>query len=280
MAAGALLIWILVLGLALYAGRAGPAGDRAKAASNLLLWGGAVVPTVVLSILLARGLWLMPELRAAGTGLKINVAGEQFWWRIRYLPAEGEPVESANEIRLPADQQVELTLESPDVIHSFWIPPLGGKVDMIPGRTTRLMLEPTRPGIYRGACAEFCGTAHALMAFAVIVMEPQAFDAWIQREAAEPPSTQARGGELFLAHGCGACHRVRGTEAVGVIGPDLTHLGSRQTIGAGILENTPGNLEQFITGTEQIKPGSRMPSFTMLPREDVTAIAVYLRSLE
>src|SRR5690606_18105558 len=132
-------------------------------------------------------------LRAAGDGLTVAVSGEQWWWRVDYRTADGNGVvRSANEIRLPAGRRVELVLDSPDVIHSFWIPPLGGKMDMIPGRTTRLVLEPERPGSYRGACAEYCGLSHALMAFSVEVMESAAFDEWLAREAA--PAREAAQG--------------------------------------------------------------------------------------
>jgi cytochrome c oxidase subunit 2 len=228
---------------------------------------------------------LMPDLRAAGDGLKIAVSGEQWWWRVRYLPPGGsEPIESANEVRLPLGRRVELELTSPDVIHSFWIPPLGGKVDMIPGRLTRLVLEPTRTGKFRGACAEFCGTSHALMAFSVVVLEEAAFEDWLAEEAAAstPPASPAAalGRELFLQVGCGACHTVRGTEADGTIGPDLTHLASRGTLGAGTFPNSFDDLVHWIAHTEQVKPGVRMPSFGALPAPHIEAIAAYLEGLE
>lgn len=275
---GAAVLWAGMMALALYAARA--RGRYSEAfGSSLILWGGAVFPTVVLTALLVYGLWLMPDLRGRGDGLRIHVSGEQFWWRVRYQPANGAEVESANEIRLPAGQRVEFFLDAPDVIHSFWIPSLGGKLDMIPGRTNRLVLHPTKPGIYRGVCAEFCGASHALMAFSVVVTEADAFNRWLADEA-RGATQKGSGAELFLANGCNACHAVRGTEANGKIGPDLTHIGSRRTIGAGILDNTTDNLARFITETERIKPGSRMPSYNMLSREDAAAIATYLGSLK
>jgi cytochrome c oxidase subunit 2 len=285
MAAGAAIIWTLVVGVAVYASRVRPGPHSERAASALLLWGGVVFSTAVLSGLLIYGLMLMPDLRAPGDGLKIAVSGEQWWWRVRYLmPGRDAPVESANEVRLPLGQRVELELTSPDVIHSFWIPPLGGKVDMIPGRRTRLVLEPTRTGEFRGACAEFCGTSHALMAFSVVVLEDRAFEDWLTDEAAaatEPTSPAATlGQELFLQVGCGGCHTVRGTEADGTIGPDLTHLASRATLGAGTLPNTCDALVRWIGHTEAVKPGVRMPSFGALPDEHVEAIATYLEGLE
>jgi cytochrome c oxidase subunit 2 len=281
MLAGSAVLWAAVIALAVAAARMEPGRAGETFGSSLILWGGAVFPTTVLAALLVYGLTLMPDMRAPGDGLKIAVSGEQFWWRVRYRPADGAPeVDSANEIRLPVGERVEFLLDAPDVIHSFWIPPLGGKLDMIPGRTNRLVLHPTKPGVYRGVCAEFCGPSHALMAFPVIAMERADFDRWLDDEASDAAPAGGRGAELFLANGCGACHAVRGTEGRGRIGPDLTHIGSRRTIGAGMLHNTPENLARFIAETERIKPGSRMPSYGMLAAPDLAAIAAYLASLK
>jgi cytochrome c oxidase subunit II len=282
--AGAVVIWVLVVGAAVYASRVRPGPHRERTA-RAVLWGGTGLSAAVLAGLLTYGLMLMPDLRAAGDGLKIAVSGEQWWWRVRYLPpGRSEPIESANEVRLPLGRRVEFELTSPDVIHSFWIPPLGGKVDMIPGRTTRLVLESTRTGAFRGACAEFCGTSHALMAFSVVVLEEAAFEDWLAKEAAAAPAPAspdaARGQELFLQVGCGACHTVRGTEADGTIGPDLTHLASRATLGAGTLSNDFDDLVHWIAHTEEVKPSVRMPSFGALPKEHIEAIAAYLKELE
>src|SRR5690606_16989244 len=146
-------------------------------------------------------------------------------------PPGGAPVESANELRLPVGQRVELQLTSPDVIHSFWVPALAGKMDMIPGRTNRLVLEPSRTGRFRGVCAEYCGASHTFMAFTVEVREPAAFEAWLTQQAAPAHTTEEdEGAALFLKNGCGACHTVRGTPAAGRVGPDLTHFASRPTL--------------------------------------------------
>jgi len=282
---GAGLIWTLVIGFAIYVTRLNPQAHSEKAARRLIVWGGVVFPVTVLSALLIYGLALMPSLRAPGDGLRIEVSGEQWWWRVNYSPPRrAAPVTSANEIRLPVGQRSEIILTSPDVIHSFWIPSLAGKVDMIPGRTTRLVLEPTRTGVFRGQCAEYCGTSHALMAFSVVVMPRDEFAQWLEKEARPAAMPRApriqKGRNLFLATGCGACHTVRGTRAKGVIGPDLTHVGSRRTIGAGTLANNTNNMVRFIAETQRIKPGVRMPSFGMLPDKDIDAIAAYLDSLE
>jgi cytochrome c oxidase subunit 2 len=280
MLTGAGVLWLWVGAMAVYAARAKPERHSERFASSMILWAGAVFPAAVLTALLCYGLWLMPDLRAAGDGLKINVTGEQYWWRVQYRPESGAAVESANEIRLPVGERVEFFLDAGDVIHSFWIPSLGGKLDMIPGRTNRLVLRATKPGVYRGVCAEFCGRSHALMAFAVVAMERAEFDRWLERQAAAAAASKEQGAALFLAQGCGACHSVRGTDAHGGIGPDLTHMGSRRTVGAGILDNTPENVARFIRETEAIKPGARMPSYGMLSQEDASAIAAYLGRLK
>jgi len=280
MLAGAALLWAGTVALAFFAARTRRGRFDERAGSALILWGGAVFPTVVLTALLTYGLSITPDLRGPGDGLRIHVSGEQYWWRVRYQPKDGAAVESANEIRMPIGERVEFMLDAADVIHSFWIPSLGGKVDMIPGRTNRLVLHATKPGIYRGVCAEFCGQSHALMAFSVVVMERTEFDRWLTEQAGDAAPKNARGAELFLAQGCGACHAVRGTEARGRIGPDLTHFGGRRTVGAGILDNTAENVARFILETERIKPGSRMPSYSMLTQDESKAIADYLGSLQ
>jgi cytochrome c oxidase subunit II len=288
MTAGAVLIWLAVIGLAFYAIRVRPEAHSRRRANLLIIGGGAVIPTVVLAGLLAYGLAQMPALLAPAPegSLKIAVSGEQWWWRVRYLTPGGNSaaVELANEIRLPVGEPVEFHLESPDVIHSFWIPALGGKIDMIPGRSNRLTLEPTRTGVFRGACAEYCGTSHALMSFYVVVLERADFAAWFEHQQgpAQPPTQPLaeRGQELFLANGCGACHTVRGTPADGVVGPDLTHVGSRLSLGAGILANEPDAFLRWTARTEDVKPGVHMPAFGMLPPEDLRALAVYLEGLQ
>jgi len=152
-------------------------------------------------------------------------------------------------------------------------------MDMVPGRTNTLVVHTTRAGRFRGQCAEFCGLSHALMAFDVIAMEPAAFDAWLAAERRPVTTAAAAGARLFDAHGCGGCHAVRGTGAAGAIGPDLTHLGARQFVGAGTLPNTVDNIDRFIRDTRAIKPAARMPSFATLPREETMAIATWLGSL-
>ena len=285
MAAVALVVWAIVIGLALVATRRPPASNPHTAA-RLIIGGGVVLPTVVLAGLLAYGLSLMPAVLAPGPegGVRIQVSGEQWWWRVGYLPPGGQRIELANEIRLPLGERINVELASPDVIHSFWIPSLAGKVDMIPGRSTRMALEPTRTGVFRGACAEYCGTSHAFMNFAVVVMERAAFDDWLARQAQPalaPSGAEAeRGRRAFLANGCGACHTIRGTPADGVVGPDLTHVGSRLTVAAGMLDNSRDALIRWIAEADYLKPAVHMPAFGMLGDEEIAAMAAYLGQLE
>ncbi|HEY5812992.1 MAG TPA: cytochrome c oxidase subunit II [Terrimicrobiaceae bacterium] len=286
MAAGTVLVWLIMAGLTFYATRGQKPVQERRLAKLLIIGGGAVIPTLILTVLLLYGLAMMPHLlaRAPEGTLKIAVTGEQWWWRVRYQLPEGGEVVLANEIRLPLGEATEFSLESSDVIHSFWIPALGGKMDMIPGRTTRLLLEPTRAGIFRGVCAEYCGTSHALMAFSVVVMPPEEFQRWLADQklpAREPIDlVAAKGRESFFTNGCSACHTVRGTSADGVVGPDLTHVGSRTTIGAGIFPNEPRAFYRWVERTHELKPGVQMPHFGMLPPQELHAIATYLESLQ
>jgi cytochrome c oxidase subunit II len=286
MAGGAVVIWLSFVGLSVYSIYAARPRRRPGAGRLLIIWGGFVFPTVVLAGLLSYGLALLPPLLApapAGS-LAIAITGEQWWWRVRYFASNGETVELANEVRLPLGEPVEFHLESRDVIHSFWIPALGGKVDMIPGRRTRLRVEPTRAGACRGTCAEYCGSSHALMSFSVRVLPPNEFARWLsqQRERARPlvERSAQRGEEVFFQSGCGSCHSVRGTSADGVVGPDLTHVGSRMSLAAGLLANEPDAFARWVAHTDELKPGVTMPPFGMLPDHEVRALAAYLEALQ
>lgn len=286
MTAGALVVWVATIALALWAVRARAERHNLRRTRMLIVGGGAVVPTIVLTALLVYGLEPIPALVAPapeGT-LKIAVTGEQWWWKVRYMPPGGQETTLANEIRLPVGEQVEFILDSPDVIHSFWIPSLAGKVDMIPGRVTRLVLKPTKTGTFRGACAEYCGASHAWMAFNVVVSEREEFESWLaeQSRPAQAPTEPlaARGRELFSSNGCSACHSIRGTEAGGLVGPDLTHVGSRTSLAAGTLPNEQDDYRRWIAHTDEVKPGVLMPSFQMLADEDLRAIAAYLKGLK
>lgn len=286
MASAAAIIWLAFIGLSVYIMRTRDYAHPERWSRMLIIGGGAVFPVLALGGLLAVGLPLTSHLVAPAPegSLHIEVSGEQWWWRVRYPGPDGKPVELANEIRLPVDEPVQFRLTSLDVIHSFWIPPLAGKMDMIPGRVTQLAVQASRTGTFRGACAEYCGGAHALMNFPVVVMARPAFDEWLRRQA-EPARTPsdaagARGFQVFLSEGCGACHTVRGTDAAGTVGPDLTHVGSRLSLGAGTLPNEPADFRRWIENTEKIKPEVHMPAFGMLKPEDLRALAAYLDGLE
>jgi cytochrome c oxidase subunit II len=295
MYAGAAAILALVVGLTAFAILA-PVERRAwLARRRTIVAGGIVFPVVTLSVLLVYGYWLLSDAewseagRAAAPGpgdgaLAVEVVGEQFWWRVRYLDDDGQAAfETANEIRVPTGRPVRLMLSTADVIHSFWVPSLAGKLDMIPGRTTTLAISADREGQYRGQCAEYCGAQHAHMAFHVVATAPDDFEAWMSDQRSPPPEPAdedlARGLEVFLSSGCGACHTIRGTGAAGVMGPDLTRVGGRSSIAAGMLPNNAGTIAGWIASSQHLKPGNKMPSFDALSGPDLRAVAAYLESL-
>jgi cytochrome c oxidase subunit 2 len=283
---GAGLIFLLVMCLTAFASLAAAGRARWLGRRGVIVFGGIIFPIVTLSALLVYGLLLSRSLVMPGSpALRIEVVGEQFWWRVHYVDASGNPqLVTANEITIPIGAPIEFLLKSRDVIHSFWVPSLAGKLDMIPGRVNTYRFAAQRPGVYRGQCAEFCGAQHALMAFYVIAMERSDFDAWYARqtEPAPDPTTAfpARGKTLFLANGCGACHAIRGTPANGEIGPDLSHVGSRVSLAAGTYPNNVGTLAGWISSAQHLKPGNLMPSFGNLQGEELRAIAAYLESLK
>lgn len=219
--------------------------------------------------------------------LTIRAIGQQWWWSFEY-PDSG--VVTADEVVIPTDRPVHFELISKDIIHSFWVPKLAGKQDVVPGRTNTLNLTAFEVGEYSGQCAEFCGAQHANMKFAVIVKTPEEFEAWLaeQQQPAqepEPGSIEARGKEVFFSAGCMGCHAIQGTEAQGAFGPDLTHFGSRNMIAGGILTNTTENLRKWVYDAPSIKEGQpgrplQMPAFTSLSDEDLDALVAYLESLK
>jgi cytochrome c oxidase subunit 2 len=261
---GAIFLLVLILGV-----QAIVAPRRWLASQAFIVGGGIVFPVVVLSILLVYVLWGHSSSNTE-PALRIEVVGEQWWWRVRY-----PGFETANEIRIPAGQPVELVLRSADVIHSFWIPSLAGKVDMIPGRSTRLRLSADREGMFRGQCAEYCGGPHAQMALYVIAETPERFAAWLEAQRRPAASSNS----VFSAR-CAVCHTVRGTPAAGTRGPDLTHVGGRASIGAGLLPNNAGTLAGWIASSQHLKPGNLMPSFSDLSAEELRALAQYLEGLK
>ena len=264
--------------------RGPPRSERTGA--RWMVIGGVVFPVVVLTVLFVfslRSLGALAPARGDEAALTIEVTGRQWWWEVRYLDAEpAREVKTANEIRIPAGARVRVQLRALDVIHSFWVPGLQGKTDMIPGRTTVTWLQADRPGAWRGQCAEFCGLQHAKMALVVVAEEPARFAAWLEAQrlpAAEPQdSVTLAARDAFLGTGCTFCHTVRGTPAAGRTGPDLTHVASRLTLAAGELPNTFGHLTGWVAHPQALKPGSHMPAVPLEPRE-LHAVVHYLRTL-
>lgn len=219
----------------------------------------------------------------ADDALPIEITGYQWWWDIKYQDAQPSRVfETANEIHVPIGRPIKLTLKSNDVIHSFWVPNVSGKQDLIPGQVNQLVFTVSEPGIYRGQCAEYCGLQHAFMALVFVAEPPEAFERWRNGQvasAAQPHDpTGLKGERLFESRGCMLCHTIRGTQAGGRQGPDLTHVGSRATLAAGTLRNSPANLEAWIADPQTIKPGDKMP-LVPLAADDLNAVAAYLEAL-
>jgi cytochrome c oxidase subunit 2 len=297
---GAGILFVLVVALAAY----GVFGSRKRIdARQWMIGGGVVLPFATLSALLIYSLNVGDALEATEPGahlahgesittgatdrtlLRIHVIGKQWWWDVRYAsPDSGERIVLANELHIPTNESVEIVLSSADVIHSFWAPSLAGKVDMIPGRETRIVVRVDEAGVYRGQCAEYCGAQHALMAFFVVVESRPEFDEWLARQArsAVAPADEflRLGHDSFLKTGCRECHAVRGIATARADGPDLTHVGGRQSLAAGILRNHVGAMAGWIAGAQDIKPGNRMPSAPVLTGQELRALSAWLASLE
>ncbi len=249
----------------------------------LVLIFGIAIPLVVLVALFGvADVYLVRKTAPPSpsqTGLTINVIGHQWWWEVRY---PGTDAVTANEIHIPTGTRVNIVATTADVIHSFWVPQLARKIDQVPGRNNRVLLFTTRPGRYRGECAEFCGFQHANMSLFVIAQPRPAFNAWLatmEKPAPTPSTPTARTGErVFMANQCASCHEIRGTSAAGLIGPDLTHVESRRTLAAAQIRNTPAQLRAWIADPQRIKPGSRMPNLGLSSTE-YDEIAAYLEGL-
>ena len=282
-----LAIFLLVAGLVTYAGwrfRDRPGATEPKQIFGSTRWEMAylIPPVLLLSVVFAFTLRVMHTSDPPGqaSGDDIVVTGHQWWWEVRY-PKLG--ITTANEIHIPAGQDVQFGFESADVIHDFWVPELGRKIDMIPGRHAKIWLAADHPGTYLGACAEFCGKEHAWMRIRVIADDQATFAAWAARQSrqgANPTAdAQLRGQHDVMTYSCANCHSIAGTSARGRVGPDLTHLGSRQTLAAGRLENTPERLSAWLHDPDEFKPGSHMPNLR-LTDEQRSDIVQYLETLK
>lgn len=240
----------------------------------------ALIGLLAASVLTGRAVGSLPASRV----LEVRLTGYQWWWAVEYLSDEPSlRAITANELHLPVGRTVALRLQSADVIHSFWVPSLHGKTDLIPGRENLLVLRADRPGTFRGQCAEYCGTQHAHMALTVVAEDPDSFEAWLAAQRAPAPgpagSDAVRGRDLFLQGPCAMCHAIAGTPAGARTGPDLTHFASRSTIAAGTVPNTRDQLLAWLANPQHLKPGSRMPA-TGFTDPDLQALASYLETLE
>lgn len=287
MFSGAGVVFLLVVGLLAYGLWRSPAKRPALNANAFIIGGGVLLPVITLSALLVYALFAQRALVTAPDEppLVIEVIGHQWWWELHYREGErSRHATTANELRIPAGRPVELQLKSDDVIHTFWVPSLAGKRDMIPGHTNTLYLEADEPGVFRGQCNEFCGAQHALMSLHVVSEPAAVFEKWLQ-EQREPAravdtTTLQAGEQVFMASGCALCHSIRGTEARGRTAPDLTHFASRDYIAAATLRNTQANRIAWIVSAQHIKPESNMPNFDTFDGEQLRALAAYLGSLE
>jgi cytochrome c oxidase subunit 2 len=248
---------------------------------------GVAITAVILVIWLVASVWVSRAIASPqmSNAVSINVTGHQWWWEVEYqdLNAPSLRFRTANEIHIPVGRPVVLNVTSRDVIHSFWVPDLQGKRDLIPGYTTSIWLQADQPGVYRGQCAEFCGYQHANMALYVTAEKDAPFKGWLAAErqpAMEPATDQERHGrDVFMKASCPACHTIRGTNAGGLVGPELTHVGSRGTLAAGTVPNTVGHLGGWVSDPQSIKPGVKMPP-NKLPGDDFLALLAYLEHLK
>jgi len=252
--------------------------------------GGLAIPLAILTLIFVLGLNLLAEFPIHGphhhaTTPDILIVGHQWWWEVHYLSGSpGQEVTTANEIHIPVDRPMNIQLESYDVMHSFWIPALHGKVDLIPGHTNFVRIQAGEPGNYAGQCAEYCGAEHARMRLLVVAQTPDEYAAWLDEQrkpTSEPASADAIAGEqVFLNAACILCHQISGTPAGGRVAPDLTHLASRQYIAANSYPNNTAYLEAWVTHAQSLKPGAEMPDLTQFTGEQLRDLVAYLRQLK
>lgn len=244
--------------------------------------GGVLIPFLILMFFAGVTVNATSHLRqsAPSNAVRIHVVGKRWWWQVQY-PAYG--ITTANEIHIPVGQPVYITLDSDNVIHSFWVPQLAGKEDVIPGQTNNVTFTALRPGRYRGECAEYCGVEHARMDFFVVAQSPADFTRWIalraQPQTMPTSELTADGERVFMREACAGCHTIEDTPAVGRLGPDLTDVGGRTSLAAGQLDNTPSNLARWISDPQSVKPGNLMPPIA-LSSADLKAVVAYLESLK
>jgi cytochrome c oxidase subunit 2 len=280
-------VFVVVEGILIYTiirFRARPDSERPKPVHGhtILELGWTIAPALILvaiAIPTIQTIFVVDNPPAEEADVTIEVIGRQWWWEFRY-PDLG--IVTANEAHVPVGQTVDVRLRSADVLHSFWVPRLGGKRDLVPGRENFIWFRPDSIGVFWGQCAEYCGTSHALMSLRFIVDSESDFDAWVANNQA-PAVTQSdrlasQGRNVFLNNACISCHTIRGTNAQGQLGPDLTHVGSRLTIAAGVLDNNAENLARWISDPQDVKPGNLMPNMG-LTEQQVEQLVAYLQTL-
>ena len=256
-----------------------PGGGGERAATGVVIGAGVALPVVLLvALFVYSDMYVVKSTAAPAKGdaqLTIDVTGHQWWWDVRY---EGSSAVTANEIHIPVHTRVEIVARTADVIHSFWIPQLNRKMDMIPGQSNRLLLDADEPGVYAGHCSEFCGLQHAHMVVLVIAQSRAAFDRWLAHNARPATPAASAGKQVFLSQACADCHQIRGTDAHGTVGPDLTHFASRTTIAAVRVKNDPADLSEWLRHPQELKPGNKMPDLA-LSSTDWRALETYMESL-
>jgi cytochrome c oxidase subunit II len=283
------VVYVLVLaatGWAMFRRNRAPADEEQSERRITRVVAASVGATVIIVfVFLVHAVWTGRTLGSLPRRdmITIEVVAHQWWWDISYKQKEAPYLRTANEIHIPVGEPVQINVISRDVIHSFWVPNLHGKIDAVPGRLNNIVLQADRPGVFRGQCAEFCGLQHAHMAFLVIAQPRAEYDHWIaaQRQPSRPPATaeEQRGHDLFVSSQCAVCHMIRGTTAFGRTGPDLTHLASRRTLAAATLPFSRGHLGGWVADPQGVKPGNRMPR-SDFESQDFNALLAYLESLK
>jgi len=243
-----------------------------------VIW--TATPAATLAVIFVLVVLTMRTVNAAQPNAEpIVVIGHQWWWQYTF---PNQQVVTANELHVPVGTPLQVSLQSADVIHSFHVPQFGWMQDLVPGRTNTMQILVQRPGTFDGACNQYCGLQHAWMRLRVVAETPDQFNAWVQQQAAPSTPTGARGEQVFQQNTCVSCHTIRGLGgATGTVGPDLTHVGSRQTLGAGVIDNTSANMRAWIANPQAIKPGVLMPAFAAsITPDDMSALVDYLESLK
>jgi cytochrome c oxidase subunit 2 len=281
----AVVVYIVVGGFIVWSalrGRRSEDGRSSAISDHAFIWiGGIAAPVVILAVLATMTVRAATALdRPRGAALRVDVVGYQWWWQVVYPK---QAIVTANELHVPVGRPIEVALKTADVIHSFWVPQLNGKLDLIPDHVNTLRFRADKPGVYRGECAEYCGLQHANMNFVVVAVPPAEFERWVTRRQQTPPGPTdeltARGQAAFMRAPCAGCHAIKGTTAVGSVGPDLSDVGARLYLGAGTVPNRRAFMEQWIVDAPHLKPHVLMPPIELSAAERV-AIAAYLESLE